>query len=91
MSKNTGGSSYPSPEHPVSYSGTPKAFSHVKKIGSEYNNTASGEREKARLARLMKAQGRSLASRNSMLFIRRRGRLLPKFIPSMTTMPGYAI
>lgn len=48
MSKNKS-SVYPSSGHPVSLSGTPKAFSHIKKIGPEYNNAASGEREKAPL------------------------------------------
>ncbi|TWT96929.1 hypothetical protein Pla108_27050 [Botrimarina colliarenosi] len=40
------GASYPSPSHPVSYSGPPQAFSHVQKIGPEFNDAASGSREK---------------------------------------------
>jgi len=48
MSKQAGGG-YPSPGKEASLSGPPKVFSHIKKIGPEYNNVASGEREKAPL------------------------------------------
>lgn len=40
---------YPAEKNRTSYSGTPKAFSHIKKIGPEHNRVASGEREKAPL------------------------------------------
>ncbi|TWT41388.1 hypothetical protein [Botrimarina hoheduenensis] len=46
---NQAAAGYPKPGNSVSLSGPPQAFSHIKKIGSEYNQVSSGEREKAPL------------------------------------------
>jgi hypothetical protein len=48
MSKAKGGD-YPSPEHRVSMSGKPTAFQHVEQIGPQFEDAASGKREKRTL------------------------------------------
>ncbi len=50
MSEKSGGG-YPKPGHEVQWTSPSSHFSHVKKIGPEYNMAATSEREKAPIRR----------------------------------------